>query len=304
MEKEFKYLKDDVEYSLKHSNLKKIYKELENIKDPTLVVGVGGSHVVSEFASKVLSETNQMITRNAEPRDLLYLNMSVFKNVFVCSYGGRNYGVEIAFLNELKHYLLSAQKKDREDIHNITYQIEKPSNSFISLSATLIPCTILLGYYLSFTNISIQDILDSYLKEYLYTFDTNGDVYEIFSGIDTSTSSHFLESTMMESGIGIPIVHDKYDYCHGRSTLSKNRYHHAIYFDTGTELDQLLLQELPKYYQEVIVIPIESSIIGDYVGLIKSMYLTKYLAESKQKDLSHVDYSPIAKKIYKYKGQL
>ena len=34
------------------------------------------------------------------------------------------------------------------------------------------------------------------------------------------------------------------------------------------------------------------------------MYLTKYIAESKQKDLSKVDYNPIAKKLYKYNGNL
>ena len=38
--------------------------------------------------------------------------------------------------------------------------------------------------------------------------------------------------------------------------------------------------------------------------LVQSMYLTKYIAETKQKDLSGVDYNPIVKKLYKYKGNL
>ena len=33
------------------------------------------------------------------------------------------------------------------------------------------------------------------------------------------------------------------------------------------------------------------------------MYLTKYIAESKNMDLSGVDYNPIVKKLYKYNGK-
>lgn len=53
-------------------------------------------------------------------------------------------------------------------------------------------------------------------------------MFEIFSGYETSTSSKYLEPTMLLSGIGIPIVHDKYTYCHGRSTLSTQNNNIAI----------------------------------------------------------------------------
>ena len=45
-------------------------------------------------------------------------------------------------------------------------------------------------------------------------------------------------------------------------------------------------------------------ILNDYQMLIQSMYLTKYIAEKKSKDLSKVEYSPIVKKLYKYNGQI
>jgi len=38
--------------------------------------------------------------------------------------------------------------------------------------------------------------------------------------------------------------------------------------------------------------------------LIQSMYLTKYIAEKKSKDLSKVEYSPIVKKLYRYSGKI
>ena len=34
------------------------------------------------------------------------------------------------------------------------------------------------------------------------------------------------------------------------------------------------------------------------------MYLTKYIAERQNKDLSGADYNPIVKKLYKYNGNL
>ena len=139
-----------------------------------------------------------------------------------------------------------------------------------------------------------------------FDFDLGSDVYEIFSGYDTSTASKYLESTMVESGIGIPIVHDKYSYCHGRSTLGINYNGIAIYYNRNTEFDRMMLEELKKYYSRIITIAskFKDQILDDYQMLIQSMYLTKYIAEKKSKDLSKVEYSPIVKKLYKYNGQI
>ena len=79
-----------------------IYKR---IKTPTLVSGVGGSNVVSEFTSKVLREKNGIIALNNEPRNLIYDNLSGFDNVIACSYSGNNFGVDLAFRNDLKNII-------------------------------------------------------------------------------------------------------------------------------------------------------------------------------------------------------
>ena len=65
-------------------------------------------------------------------------------------------------------------------------------------------------------------------------------------------------------------------------------------------------EELNKYYNTIIVIDskLENQILDDYQMLIQSMYLTKFVAEKKAKDLSKVDYSPIVKKLYKYNGKI
>lgn len=299
MEGNFKNLERRVFDSLYKTDLNKINYELSQIEGPTLVSGVGGSSVVSEYASKVLSKKNHIITRNVEPRDFKYLDLSLYQNVLSCSYSGSNYGVEISFLNNLKHYLLSS--KESKNAINLTYTILDKEKSFISLAATLIPCAVMLNYYLKYDG--KERIIDD-LDSYNFNFDAICDAYEIFTGFETSSCSKYLESTLVESGIGIPIIHDKYSYCHGRSTTSIVKNNIAIYFNNDKELDKLLLEEIPKYYKDVIVLDYDNNLFGEFKLLVKCMYLTKHIAEAKNKDLSKVEYNPIVKKLYKYHGNL
>ena len=303
METNFKFLKERVVDSLDNTDLEFIRNELSKLSEPTLFSGVGGSSVVSEFGSKVINAKNGIISVNSEPRDFLYRNNTAFRNVVACSYSGNNYGVELSFLKNLRKYLLSNNSFDDRDVTYLKYSttIDK-ERSFISLGATLIPVSILMDYYLNGKN----DIMLDCIEESPFDFDLGSDVYEIFSGYDTSTASKYLESTMVESGIGVPIVHDKYSYCHGRSTFGINYNGMVIYYNRNTEFDRMILEELKQYYSRIITIDskFEDQILDDYQMLIQSIYLTKHLAEKKSKDLSRVDYSPIVKKLYKYNGQI
>ena len=303
MQINFKYLKERVIDSLEHTDLEFIRHELSKINEPTIFSGVGGSSVVSEFGSKVMNKKNGIISINSEPRDFIYRKNNSFSNVVVCSYSGNNYGVELSFLNELKKYLLSNNAFEDKDVTYLKYDTTIDSErSFISLGATLIPVSILMDYYL---NGKDNDLVDS-IQEKDFRFEPENDIYEIYTGHDTSTASKYLESTITESGIGIPIVHDKYSYCHGRSTLNMNYKGVAIYFNRNTDFDRIMLEELKKYYKTIIIIDskFEDDILDDYQMLIQCMYLTKYIAEKKEKDLSKVEYSPIVKKLYKYKGNI
>lgn len=295
MKVNFEYLKGRVVDTFDNTDTEFINYELSKLDKPTLVSGIGGSSVVSDFGAKVLSIKNSIITRNTEPRDMIYMNSGNYSNIVACSYGGSNYGVELSFNNDLKKYLLSRNRN--EDVVNLQYNTTIDNErSFISLGATLIPVSILINYYMN----GDMSFLDN-IEEKKFMFDTECDVYEIFSGYDTSTTSKYLESTMVESGIGVPIVHDKYSYCHGRSTMSINNNSIAIFLNRNTELDKLLLSEISRYYKSVIVIDgkYKDMILDDYQMLVQAMYLTKFIAESKSKDLSKVDYSPLCKTLYK-----
>jgi len=303
MKTNFDFLKERVIDSLDNTDLDYIRNVLSQLDEPTIFSGVGGSSVVSEFGAKVINTKNDIVSVNSEPRDFLYRNNSAFRNVIACSYSGNNYGVELSFLEELRKYLLSNNSFDNDEVTYLKYNtaIDK-ERSFISLGATLIPVSILMNYYLDGKNSAMLDCIE----EVSFDFDLGSDIYEIFSGYDTSTASKYLESTMVESGIGIPIVHDKYSYCHGRSTLGINYNGIAIYYNRNTEFDKMMLEELKQYYSRIITIDskFKDQILDDYQMLIQSMYLTKYIAEKKSKDLSKVEYSPIVKKLYKYNGQI
>ena len=299
MKVNFDFLKERVVDSLDNTDLEFIRNELSKLSGATLFSGVGGSSVVSEFGAKVINSKNGIVSVNSEPRDFLYRNNGAFRNVIACSYSGNNYGVELSFLNELKKYLLSNNAFDDKDVTYLKYDTTIDSErSFISLGATLIPVSILMDYYLDGKDKKLADSID----EREFDFEPENDIYEIFSGYDTSTASKYLESTMTESGIGIPIVHDKYSYCHGRSTLNMNYKGVAIYFNRNTDFDRMMLEELKQYYSRIVTIDskFEDQILDDCQMLIQSMYLTKYIAEKKAKDLSKVEYSPIVKKLYKY----
>lgn len=303
MQNNFEFLKDRIVDSLSYTDLDYINNELSKLNELTLFSGVGGSNVVSEFGSKVINIKNNIVSINSEPRNFLYQNNIPFKNVIACSYSGNNYGIELSFRNSLKKYLLSNNSFNDDNVIYLKYNTNIPKeNSFISLGATLIPVSILLSYYLNKDNNLILDCIE----ELPFNFNPTSNIYEIFSGYDTSTASKYLESTMVESGIGIPVVHDKYSYCHGRSTLGYNYNATAIYYNRNTEFDKMMLEELKKYYNLIITIDskFKDQILDDYQMLIQSMYLSKYIAQKNLIDLSKINYSPIVKKLYKYNKQI
>ena len=303
MHDNFSLLEERVLDSLEKTDLERIKYHLEKIKTPTITTGVGGSSVVSTYASKVLNAKNGIIAQHQEPRDMLYKNLNGYSNVLACSYGGNNHGITTSFSNHLNKYLLSRNPSDNEQVINITYDTSlENEDSFISLAATLMPMSIMLAYYNDNDISIIKEILKT-AREYQVEMDK---VYEILTGYDTSTASLYLESTLAEAGLSSPVIHDKYSYCHGRTTLS---YHHSnslIHLNRNTELDRIYQEELPNYYNRIITInsKYDDPIIDDFYLTYQAMLLTKKMAEQSNRDLSRMDYNPIVKKLYRYKGNM
>ena len=301
MHDNFKLLEERVIDTLCKTDLERIREELKKIRGPVICTGVGGSSVASEFASKVLNQKNGLVTDSLEMRDMNYKKLDGYSSVLACSYSGNNYGVETAFRNGLDKYLLSTGSID--GVCNLVYESGyHKEDSFISLAATLMPMSVMLAYYLDGDLDKIYEILNG-CREINFSPDK---VYEIMSGYESSSAAKYLESTMTESGIGIPIVHDKYSYCHGRSTMSHHNDHSLIMFNSGNELDKLLLEILGEYYKNIIRIDgkYDDSVLDDFYYTYQAMLLSYDMACSSDKDLSRVKYSPTTKVLYKYKGQM
>jgi len=296
MKDNFNLLTKRVLDSLDRSDLEYIYSKLREIKGATILTGSGGSSVVSLYGSKVLERTNGIITTPLSPRDMLYKPIDNYENVISCSYSGNNFGVETSFNNNLNKYLLSTGRID--GVNNLTYVMDS-ERSFISLAATLTPMAILLSYYLKGDTSVIKEILNSSYQINNLT----GSVYEVMSGYESSVASKYLESTLTESGLGECIVHDKYDYCHGRSTIGYGKDTNLIYFDGKTELDKLLISLLKDRRITTIPYKYDDPLINEFYLTYQSMLLSYGIALEQGKGLSKVDYDPsIVKKVYKYRG--
>ena len=296
-----------------HIDSDKNYQVLDTINDVSVSIGSGGSYPPAIFSSKVLTAKG-LPSFSMTPRDALY-NVSGVKNLIAYSWGGRNYSVKRVmkeFENPIIAHAHEASLFPKEI--RFHYPGMDKEKSFISEADTLIPMGELLKYYLHDKGINEQEYLNTIIKDTfnntVMNYDVDSSVFEIMTGDDTNVSSHILESTMSESGIGIPLLHEKYDYCHGISvTSSTNREQHTLIYllNQETELDRLLLELIPHNYKNVIILRSDTKerIVGEYILSLKAVLLCNYISRIKGMSLSQVDYDPsVVKKLYRYEGEL
>lgn len=301
MEENINKLKDRVIDTLKETDLDYIRTHMDKIQGSTICAGSGGSKVVASFAGTVLGAKNRTFTSIMEPRDVLY-ERGHYDNLFLASYSGTNYGVEVLRDIDKPKYLLT-YGSEIEGYRNLSCKSALPKEkSFISLGATLMPMSVLLSYY---DKSAISSLLDHFtLPSAIPDFGTYD--FEVMSGLDTNVASTFLDSTFIESGMSYLVVHHKYDYCHGRSVLSKEKRSNLIYLiNKRTNLDDTLLEVLTGAYNEIFVLEgvFDDSVLNEYYLTLKAMLLSCKIAQSRGIDLSHVDYPrDIVKKLYKYQN--
>jgi len=305
--------------SFDHLDTKKANNILGNIERNCICMGTGGSNCTSHFASIVLEERNGIIAVSKEPRDVIHMNLNSkygysgkYDTLLGITYGNNNYGIDEAIKRASNHkiepHLITTNSESPKDI---CYKGSLPNeHSFISLASTVIPMSILLNYFLHYYD--EEKVLELINKMYLNASNDNYDlsfneetpIFEIMSGDNTYVASKVLESTIAEAGLGIPVVHEKYSYCHGRSTLTFNNNSNLIYLiNDKTNLDDLLLAELREMYNSVTILESKESdyIVSEFDLALKSLFLCKSIAKEQEKDLSKVNYSPVVRKLYKYK---
>lgn len=303
MEENMKYIFSDIRNSTK--DIENIIKSLSNIKCNTLVMGSGGSKVVAEFIRLVLSKKNNIIINSIDAADISQMNIKLYDNIIISSYSGKNYGVKHLLNYDLQGYLLTTRKTKINKEILLSYDMEY-RHSFISLNQTIVPMAIMLKYYLGDDFDEIIDLIEELLDKTINI--EIKDVTNIYTSYNTSASSRFIESTLAESGLSAPVIHAKYDYCHGRSTLNKdNDYSSIILINNKLDIDRLIIDIWSKRKNTSIFLkgPFKDEIVNDFYLTLQSMFLLCNIARSKNIDLSNIEYDKeVVKKVYYFKGSM
>ncbi len=299
MEYCFSRLKPRIWDSISRSNLEEIFGKLKDINRPSIVTGVGGSSVVSLFFSKVIENRNHVICTEMMPRDLLYRDLSGYENVIACSYSGNNIGVSASFDNDLKHYLFSANQKDFAE--SIRYTVRDEEWSFVSIAGTFVPISILFLYYTDNDTGLLKEILEEKIS---FEIDPSCSIYEVLYGYENQVSARLLESSITEGSLGAAILHEKYNYCHGRCQLNTVMNNDLIYFQDKSELNDLYMKLLPGFYRNIIKIPkkYDDAVIADFHTAWLSMQLVRQIARAKGRDISEKNVLDVSEVLYTYKG--
>ena len=297
MQECFSSLNDKIFYALDHTDLSSVFNSLDEIQGPTLVCGVGGSSVVAAFLAKVLREKKHMIATFVYPRDLNYMDLRAYENVISVSYSGNNIGVDVSLKTDLKKYLFTGHP--RNEMTDILYTMKK-EQSYVSISATMVPLSILLMYYKN-----DRKLLKEILEDKIST-SSNAFIYEVLSGYESQTAAVLLESSLIESGMGACVVHDKYNFCNGRINLSRHKQSDLIFFKSDNPLDEMLYNQLQSHYPSIITLnrKYDDLLIHDYHMTLLSLKLIHQIALNKGKDISAMDELPDNDVFYLYHGEM
>lgn len=297
----FSKMKKRVFDAIKGSDINTIFKTLEQIKEPTITTGVGGSSVVSKFLANVLRKKNHIICEDKMPRTLIYEDISGYKNVIACSYSGSNIGVKASFNNDLNKYLFSGNKK--EEVIALQYKVLDEEFSFVSVAGTFAPMAIAFLYYTDNNEDLLKEILETKVD---FIVNKDCDVYEVVYGEEESTAATMLDSTMVEGSLAAITLHEKYNYCHGRCMLNHHNPHDLILFKDDSELGKLQEKEFDEFYKHVIKIErkYDDDIINDFYETFVVMQLCKKIAEEKGKDFCLKAIPDMSDRLYLFKGEM
>jgi len=310
MQENFDLLYSRIKEGTQSVSLECLNKTLEHIKEPTICIGTGGSYAPAIYAEKILNKKHNILARAMEPRGVLYTDLKYYDNLVALSYGNKNAGINQALKHandsELRTYILTSSE-NKGYAENLIRFRQNDEKSFISIAGTLIPMGVLLKYYLE--NDVYLERLISCIFDNESTYEINDNpIYEILYGVDSKVATNILESTMVESGIAIPILSEKYSYCHGRSTTAHHHPINLIYLINGepNELDKVLLGEAQSSYENILLLEsdYQDSILGEYDLSVKALELCRQIALKHNKDLTKVDYNPAVKRLYKFDGKM
>lgn len=293
-------LENKVRESLKYADLNGIFRELTDIKDPSITLGVGGSKVCSLYLEKVLERKNGVIVRDIDIDEFFENNYNSYKNMLVVSYSGKNHGVKsLMKVDGFKKYLLTSRRSKIKDEILLRYENDERIKSFISIEDMFIPLAIILSYHLG-TAILPSRLFE--MESFNFIFK---DRVDIIFDYESRTAAKFLEVSLVESGVAHVTLHTKYSLCHGRSNTISSFDSLVVYFSSrDSDIDRMFENNLPKITNNMVLLKSmeKDKIVGDFSLTWKVLCLINYISKEFGKEFVSVKYNKIIPTIYNFKG--
>ena len=283
---------------LDNTDFDSIFKAFQDLKEPTLFIGSGGSSVAAKFIASIINEKNEIISEPKTPDEVWVSKITGYKKMIIVSSGGMNYGAKKAYEKGLDNGLtvITMSGSSRvTDEGNIKYtKTIKSEDSFISFAETLLPMIIALTYYIGDVEKSKKFVKSAFQlmrkNKINYPISEN---YEILGKDRFPTAAAFVESAMNESGIAIPTISGTYDELHGRTTsILQEKDRQLVYLlpVQQTEIDEFLherlnecgigdrITDVPAFYDDYI--------LDDFYLTLQMISLCTSVAHEKGVDLS------------------
>lgn len=292
MEKIKDTLQENIKLSLEKTDLNNIFKELNKIHGICICSGVGGSMIPAKFLRKILQKKNGAIVKSAELLEILQ-NKEQIEHVLLISHSGKNYGIKRVIETIPNTYLVTTRKTKIKNEILLQYQEYKKEKSFISILNTFLPMSIFLNYYLG-TYPQYECFKITYhIKPW--------NMIEVFKDDTSECCASYIESVCIEANLGPVIIHDKYSFCHGRTTFTHYQSSLIVFLvSKKTKLDEMLLKILKEHKKELIILNAEEkdSIIADYKLCFMALNFLVQIAQEKKIDLCNIKYAPFASTLY------
>lgn len=323
-------LKKRIEADFKSNAYEEVKTMIDNVDSTTVFCGTGGSYAAAFYGAEVVNQIKGIYTEAMYPRVAMYKNMNSVGNIIAFSYSGSSNDI-VEVLKKCKKqnkYIITKAKKDSKKPNLISYRNPKGKagreRGFLSIEGTIVPASFFAKYYYEKEKIGSDfdtfmyerlDYWNNYWKDYFKTnhkelkniFKEKG-VIDTFYGDYTTSATLDLESKIVESGVYRITMHEKKNFSHGRFiSMEHNNSNVVIYFKTKSVgmYEKKLLKYLKENANSMIMIESEyENLLGEFDLLLSVQYLTKYIADLIDKDLSKPAYSEEAMKIYRHTGKI
>ncbi len=191
---------------------------LEDVKEPCICIGSGGSDAASYYASKILAKKNDIICASEFPRTILYKDdLKHFRNLLAITYSNNNLGINeaIKYASNLgiNSYILTVNPEERKNSKLINYiDSHNEEKSFISIASTFEPMAAMYQYYSGrdcygkFAHEELSEYCERAAKQNFNVEFNEMLPIEIMSGDNTYTAAKLLNSTIAEAALGFPIT--------------------------------------------------------------------------------------------------